>query len=108
MEKKIHVEDRTGQDLAKVVEGPKSERGLSEGSRQKINYKRRRRAKLDAKEIGKRLFKNGEEVVRVQIFEIVRIMRDAGGVKRERQIYRALVDGVVSAARAEIYERRDH
>jgi hypothetical protein len=76
--------------------------GLKPATRRKLDARKRRRAKREAKELGARMFVEVSEGTRKRIVDLVAIMRDAAtrqDSRAERQIFRALVDGLVAEAR---------
>ncbi len=75
---------------------------LPEATVQKLDAKRRRRAKKEAREIGYMLFKRLSDSMKQHLLTTIAIMRAAraGGDKQtERTIARSFVEGFLDAAR---------
>lgn len=83
---------------------PRDKDGLSRGSRRKLNASRRKRVKKEARELGYVLFQECGAFTQKRVRDLEAIMRDANHRQDNaavRQFYRALVDGIIDAVKAE-------
>ena len=108
--KKVAVIDNTSGEPLKPVRTPvkaKDPLNLTPKTRRKLNFKRRQRVKKEARALGSKMYKETEPDTKKNLHTILEIMKEARAREDDqavRQIYRALVDGVIDAAKKAEFE----